>query len=413
MTSREKSIAFSPGRIGKLELKNRLVRSATFENAGSIAGEITETLLDMYRELTLGGIGLIITGIMPVYPKTVAPRQIRIDSDDYITGLQRIPKAVRDTADDCKIMAQLHHPGRQVPDPENLEQFLKYLPPAFIKVFQEARQAQGTPQEPPHIVEPTAPSAILDNTFQRTPRALTLEEIDEIIDAYAEGIRRSQEAGFDGVQLHAAHGWLLSSFLSPHTNHREDEFGGSTENRTQIVKEIYERARKKVDEDFPILIKMNTTDFFPDGTDIDEALRVGEILSKLGFSAIETSGGMWEAATRSREELGWNPVILPESRTNIKTKDQEAYFLPGAKEFKKRLDTPVMLVGGLRSIDRIEEILDEGSADFVSLSRPLIRQPNLANLWLTGEGPDKAECISCNACLPMGPDPTRCKAKKG
>jgi len=412
MTSREKSIAFSSGRIGKLELKNRLVRSATFENAGSGTGEVTDTLLNMYRDFARGGIGLIVTGIMPVYSKAVAPRQIRIDGDDYITGLQRIPKAVRDTADDCKIMAQLHHPGRQVPDPENMEQFLKYLPPAFIKVFQEAQQTQEATEEPPHIVEPTAPSAVLDEMFQRTPRALTLEEIDEIIEAYAEGIRRSQEAGFDGVQLHAAHGWLLSSFLSPHTNHREDEFGGSTENRTRIVKEIYTRGRKKVDEDFPILIKMNTTDFFPDGTDIEEALRVGEIVSNIGFGAIESSGGMWEAVTRSQEELGWAPVILPESRTKIKTKDQEAYFLPGTKALKGRTDTPIMLVGGLRSIDRIEEILDEGSADFISLSRPLIRQPNLPNLWLTGEGPDKAECISCNACLPMGPDPTRCRAKK-
>jgi 2,4-dienoyl-CoA reductase-like NADH-dependent reductase (Old Yellow Enzyme family) len=412
MASREKSIVFSSGRIGKLELKNRLVRSATYENAGSGTGEVTDTLLNMYRDFVLGGIGLIVTGIMPVYSKTVASRQIRIDADDYITGLQRIPKVVRDTAGDCKIMTQLHHPGRQVPDPENMAQFLKYLPPAFIKVFQEAQQTQETAEEHPHIVEPTAPSAVFDETFQRTPRALTLEEIDEIIEAYAEGIRRSQEAGFDGVQLHAAHGWLLSSFLSPHTNHREDEFGGSTENRTRIVKEIYTRGRKKVDADFPILIKMNTTDFFPDGTDIEEALRVGEIVSNIGFSAIESSGGMWETVTRSQEELGWIPVILPESRTKINTKDQEAYFLPGAKALKSRIDTPIMLVGGLKSIDRIEEILDEGSADFVSLSRPLIRQPNLPNLWLTGEGPDKAECISCNACLPMGPDPTRCKAKK-
>jgi len=139
---------------------------------------------------------------------------------------------------------------------------------------------------------------------------------------------------------------------------------------------------------------------------------VGEIVSNIGFGAIESSGGMWEAVTRSQEELGWAPVILPESRTKIKTKDQEAYFLPGTKALKGRTDTPIMLVGGLRSIDRIEEILDEGSADFISLSRPLIRQPNLPNLWLTGEGPDKAECISCNACLPMGPDPTRCRAKK-
>ena len=123
----------------------------------------------------------------------------------------------------------------------------------------QALQGGQVQEEHPHGIEPTAPSAIFDEIFQRTPRALSLEEIGEIIDAYAEGIRRAREADFDGVQLHAAHGWLLSSFLSPRTNQRDDQYGGSTENRTRIVTQIYESARKKVGEDFPILIKFNTT----------------------------------------------------------------------------------------------------------------------------------------------------------
>ena len=150
----------------------------------------------------------------------------------------------------------------------------------------------------------------------------------------------------------------------------------------------------------------------PDGIDIVEATKVGKIFSKIGFDAIETSGGMWEAVTQGQEKLGWTPVILPESRTEIKSKDQEAYFLPGARALKDEIKNPILLVGGFKSFDKIEEILESGSADFISLSRPLIRQPDLPNLWLSGSGKNTAECISCNACLPIGAEPTRCRAKK-
>ena len=249
--------------------------------------------------------------------------------------------------------------------------------------------------------EATAPSAVHDAFFDRTPREVTPTEIERIIGAFAEGIVRAREAGFDGVQLHAAHGYLLSSFLSPGTNRRDDQYGGSTENRTRIVREIYKQARSKVGNDFPILIKMNTTDFLPGGMDMTEAVRVGKMLSDTGFTAIEASGGMWEATTRPKEELGWDPVILPESRTGIKSKGQEAYFLPGANALKEEIAAPIILVGGLRSFSRIEKVLNSKAADFVSLSRPLIRQPDLPNRWFSGEGADKAECISCNACLPI------------
>ena len=407
MTGRTDSIAFTPGRIGTLNIKNRLVRSATFENAATSRGEVTDDLVDLYRDLAKGGIGLIITGIACVYSKAVAPHQTRIDDDRYIEGLQRISNVAREVASDCRIMAQLHHPGRQVMD---LSAGLPPMPPALIAHLQRAQQVPQMPEGQHVEIEPTAPSAVPDLLFHRTPRALTVEEIEEIVEAYAEGIRRVEEAGFDGVQLHAAHGWLLSSFLSPHTNRRDDRYGGSTENRTRIICEIYERARKRVDADFPILIKINATDFIPGGTDTDEAAEVAAILAQAGLAAIETSGGMWEAVTRSRDELGWLPVMIPEARVGIKTKEQEAYFLDGAKAVRRKIKAPVILVGGMRSIGRIEEVIQSGAADFVSMSRPLIRQPDLPNLWLTGEGPDRAACISCNACLPIAQGRIRCNA---
>jgi 2,4-dienoyl-CoA reductase-like NADH-dependent reductase (Old Yellow Enzyme family) len=348
-----------------------------------------------------------------VYPSAVSPRLImRVDDDSFIPGLAKIPQAVREAAPDCKVVLQLHHPGRQVVNREDAAKFRPVAPPAFVAYVMKHPELLAPHEGAPHIVEPTAPSAVYDAFFDRTPRALTREEIEKIIDAFAEGARRAQEAGFDGVQIHAAHGYLLSSFLSPRTNVRDDEYGGSTENRTRIIREIYRRARGKVGDDFPILIKMNTTDFLPGGVDLDEALRIGKIITETGFTAIETSGGMYESLTRKEEELGWTPVFMSEARTGIKTKDQEAYFLPGAKAIKEETNATVILVGGLKSFSRIEEVLESRAVDFVSMSRPLIRQPDLPRLWLSGQGPDKAECISCNACLPVGNDPFDCRARK-
>ena len=413
MSEREKSAVFTPGRIGHLEIKNRLVRSATYENAATSKGEVSDFLVDRYRTLARGGVGMIITGITGVYSEAIAPHLImRADDDSLIPSLKKIPQAVREVATDCKVMLQLHHPGRQVVNREDAAKFRPVAPPAFVAYVRKHPELLAPQGGAPRLFEPTAPSPVYDTFFDRTPRALTLEEIEEIIDAFAEGARRAQEADFDGIQIHAAHGYLLSSFLSPRTNRRDDEYGGSTDNRTRILTEIYRHARGKVGDRFPILIKMNVSDFLPGGIDINEALRIGKIITETGFSAIETSGGMYESLTRKQEELGWPPLFMAEARTGIKTKNQEAYFLPGAAALKKETKATIILVGGLKSLSRIEEVLESGAADFVSMSRPLIRQPDLPNLWFSGQGPDKAECISCNACLPIGNDPVDCRARK-
>jgi len=412
MVTRNDSIVFTPARIGQLNIKNRLIRSATYENAATKEGEVSDFLVDLYRTLAKGGVGLIITSVATVYSKA---RQMhfgmRVDSDSFIPSLKKIPRAIREGAPDCKVMLQLGHPGRQVINQEDAIKLLPVLPQAFLAYIQRHPELMLPLEEAPHVVEPTAPSAIYDATFDRTPRALTVEEIEEIIESFTDGVRRAQEAGFDGVQLHAAHGYLLSSFLSPRTNQRADQYGGSTENRIRIIKDIYRRARKEVSERFPILIKINTTDFLPGGIDLAEVVQVGRALSEIGFAAIEASGGMWEALTRKQEELGWTPVILPEARTGIKAQDQEAYFLPGAKALKEKTNATIILVGGLRSFSKIEEILTSKGADFVSMSRPLIRQPNLPSLWGSEEGPDKAECISCNACMPISNARLTCRIK--
>jgi len=379
IAKRESSIAFQTGEIGSIKLKNRLVRSATFEAMATKDGKVTDIQVELYRTLAQGGVGLIITGHASVHIGwSAGSHMTRISDDSFISMIRKIARAVHQVGNDCKVVLQLTQFGRQC-----------------------LETVEGR----------VAPSAVYDTLFQGTPREITSEEINGIIECFSEAIRRAREAEFDGVQLHAAHGYLLSSFLSPHTNRRDDEYGGSTQKRARIMKEIYYRATRKVGYDFPILVKINTDDFFPGGIDSYEAVRIAEELAKIGYTAIETSGGIWEAITRSEEELGWKPVLLPEARTGLKTKKQEAYFWENAKKIKKRVDIPIILVGGIKSIDKIEEILQEGSVDFCSLARPLIREPDLPNRWLQGMGSETAKCKSCNACLPIG-GPLKCKSEE-
>ena len=414
MALRKESILFSPSRIGTVALKNRLVRSATYENAATGEGKVTDRLLSLYGKLAEGGAGLIVTGITGVHPKAHSPHfMMCVHDDSFIPGLTELARKIHETDRGCKVMLQLHHPGRQIINPKDAAQVAPFRAPAFVSCTERYPEFSEPPAKTASPVEPTAPSAVFDRMFDRYPRALATEEIEEIIMAFVEGIRRAREAGFDGVQLHAAHGWLLSSFLSPHTNKRNDRYGGSTENRTRIVREIRARARTIAGDDFPVLIKFNTTDFLPEGTDLSEAIRIAKLLAGAGFDAIEASGGMWECVIRGKKELGWPAVFLPESRTKIGSKDRQAYFLDAAKALKQSIDIPIITVGGIRSFSMAEEILSSQWADFVSLSRPLIRQPDLPNLWQTGMGDGTAQCISCNACLPFRDYRLVCRARKG
>jgi len=379
MGDRENSPVFRPGKIGTVAIKNRLIRAATGDRSNNEKGEVTEYTINTYRNQAKGGVGAIITGHVAPLPKGYPnPTMTRFHDDAFIPGVRKIARAVHEHRNDCRVFLQLGHAGRQIRSPSDQE--------------------------------PVAPSPNINKNIRamgeilKDPRPLRPEEIEEIIEGFSEAVRRARDAEFDGVELHAAHGWLLSSFLSPHTNRREDEYGGSTENRVRIVKEIYERGRKKAGDDFPILIKINTEDSIPGGVDIPEAARIGERLYKIGFDAVETSGGMWEALSRPEEELGWKPVTLPEARIDIQAEEKQFYNLPGAREIKKRTDVPLILIGGVRSVRRIEEILTNGWADFFSMCRPFIREPDLPDRWLRGEGPEHATCISCNKCIHR-PDP--------
>ncbi|MFX1340620.1 MAG: NADH:flavin oxidoreductase [Promethearchaeota archaeon] len=375
----KKIMMFStPKKIGNLEIKNRFVRSATFESLASDS-YVNDKLINFYKALAEGGVGLIITGAVAVQKNArISEMQMGIFKDDFISGLKKIANIAHKYGNECKISLQLHHAGTQ----------------NFVEK------------------DRVAPSAVYNPFLKKSPREMTLDEIKETIEAFAQGIRRTKEAGFDAVQLHGGHGWLLSAFLSPYTNIRTDEYGGNTENRVRIVEEIYKRAIELVGTNFPIMIKYNSDDFMEGGMDLNEGKKIADRLSKLGFVALEISGGMWAAVTRSEEELGWKIAMLPESRISIGTVNEPAYNVPYAKEIKKVVDIPIIAIGGINSLVLAENILEEGSADFIALARPFIREPNLPNRWLKGESDAGVKCIYCNTCIGSLSKGIRCVTKE-
>lgn len=346
---------FSPFEIKTIKMKNRIVRSATYEKMADEDGFVTEQLINLYVNLAKGGVGLIITGNALVHVSgRSAPKMLCIHNDFYIDGLKKLTSSVH--AGGGKIIIQLSHGGRQC---------------ASIFLY-------GNP--------PVAPSAVYEPVYKVMPRELTQEEIWEIIESFGKAARRAKEAGFDGVQIHGAHGYLVNQFLSPYTNRRNDYWGGDEERRFHFLEEVYNSIRDNVGYDYPVMIKFNACDFVEGGLTLEESLRIAKRLENMGIDAIEVSGGIVESKPEER------PV-----RMKIDAPEKEAYFREFSREFKKNLKVPIMLVGGIRSRQVAEDILQKNDADLVSLSRPLIREPDLPNKWMKGK--EKSDCISCNECM--------------
>ena len=383
--SRQAYAVFSEGIIARMKIKNRLVRSATYEAAMTEDGRTTDKILMLYKDLSEGGVGMIITGHMAVLPQGKGQaRQTPINADTFIPEIARIADTVHRYGNSCKIVAQLSHSGRQV---------LQWA----VKHEHVSAQAVG-------------PSAVPSPILRMQARALSLEEIQQVIQAFVDAIVRVQQAGYDGAQLHAAHGYLLSSFLSPYTNRRTDPYGGSSPNRVRIIREIITRARRQVG-DFPILIKINCDDHVEGGISPDSFPELAGEIERAGVDAIEVSGGMWDCLVRSEEELGFIPVPIPEARTYINTPERQSYFLNYVKNLK--LSVPILLVGGNRNIEHMENILHEGHVSFFSLCRPLINEPGLPQRWLEGQGKETAHCVSCNGCMTtIAKGPVSCLLKK-
>ncbi|MFM1946720.1 MAG: hypothetical protein RL207_1003 [Bacteroidota bacterium] len=325
-------------------VKNRIGKSAMSENMGSKGFVSNRSFQTLYERWSDGGTGLLITGNVMVDQRALGEaRNVVIEKGINDPSLKLWSEAGR--KNQAHIWVQLNHPGKQSP------KFLTKLP--------------------------VAPSAIplkkpLNRVFN-TPRALSDAEIIEIITRFAYAAKVCKENGFTGVQIHGAHGYLVSQFLSPTHNQRTDKWGGSIENRMRFVTEIYQAIRTEVGPEFPVSIKLNSADFQKGGFSKEDSMAVVKHLSDLGMDLIEISGGTYET-----------PVM---TGTNVKesTKIREAYFLEYCEEVRKIVKTPLMLTGGFRSSQGMNAALATGVCDMVGIARSLAINPNFSKELLSGK----------------------------
>ena len=344
---------FEPSEINGMILSNRFVRSATWEGMAADDGACTPKLIDLMAGLAKGGVGLIISSHAYVLKEGQSgPWQLGIYKDELVPGLQDMTAAVHEN--NGKIVVQLAHGGY-------------YAHPKLIG---------QTPKAPSNA-----------EFMSKTPRdEMSADDIRNVISAFEAGAKRAKAAGFDGIQIHSAHGYLLSQFLSPAFNQRKDAYGGDIQNRARVHIAVLQGIRRAVGDDYPVLIKINCQDFIENGLTVEDSLQVAKMLVAEGIDAIELSGGILSSKT------------LSPSRVGIKTEDKEAYFQEDAKAFKAQLDVPLILVGGNRSLPVAERLVQDGIADYISMCRPLIREPDLINRWKSGDM-SKAACVSDNMCF--------------
>lgn len=346
------SALFETTRINGLDLANRFVRSATWEAMARKDGVPTPALIELMAALATGQVGLIISSHAYITPQGQAsPLQTGIYQDALIKPLRAMTTAVH--ARQGKIVAQLAHAGRFT--------------------------SESLTGQPPLAV------SIKDPVQNKKYQEASPGDLYQLSSDFAAAARRAQAAGFDGVQLHAAHGYLLSQSLSPAFNQRKDHYGGSLENRARLLLACVAAVRETVGERYPVMVKLNSADFVENGLVLEESLRVGQWLQEAGVDAIEVSGGTIASGDLS-------PV-----RKAIHTEEKEAYFREAAQRFKAALQIPVMLVGGIRSLPVAESLLSAGVADYFSMARPLIREPDLIARWAQGDR-RKARCLSDNLC---------------
>ena len=347
---------FEESSINHMSLKNRFVRAATWEGLATKRGEVTTKLIEMMVSLAKGGVGLIISSHSYVSKEGQGtPWQLGVHYDELIPKLIEMTSAVHENGG--KIIMQLAHAG------------------LYAEVSLTGQPALAVSDH--------------DDFPEGSLKTITSEDIQRLVSSYALAAKRAQEAGFDGIEIHSGHGYFLSQFLSPAYNRRKDTYGGSIDNRARIHLQIYHAIREVVGKDYPILIKMNCADFIENGLTIDDSLQTAKLFADAGFDAIEVSGGIIRTGK------------LSPSRPGITTEDKEAYFKEYARKFKSEIKTPLILVGGLRSFEVADKIIVDGIADYISMSRPLIREPDLINRWQKGDL-RKAECKSDNLCFNPG-----------
>lgn len=348
---------FESTSIHNMVLTNRFIRSATWEGLAGNDGSATQELTDMLSRLIDGGVALVITGLAYVSREgQTFPWELGICSDRFISGLSAMTESVH--AMGGKIAIQLGHAGSGA---------------AF----------------PLSGLEPVGPSVPEPET-RLAGREMKRDDIRRVIQAFADAAVRASTAGFDALQIHAAHGYLISQFLSPFYNKRKDEYGGSIENRVRLLLEILKAIRKAVGPDYPVLIKLNSEDFLFGGFTKEDMLQTAAMLEEESIDAIELSGGTPLSGKYSSIRKGKPAPGEP-----------EVYYEAAARRYKEKIGVPLILVGGIRTFEASSRLVEEGIADYIALSRPFIREPDLVNRWQSGDVRPSL-CISDSGCLGSG-----------
>ena len=344
---------FEQGKIGNLLLKNRVVMPPMETNLSGTEGEITDHQIRYYEERAKGGAGLIIVEMTSVeykYGKASAV-QTRIDDDRFIPGFHRLANALHKYG--TKMFVQLHHGGRQ-----------------SSSIYIDGRQI-------------VAPSPITSAAVGEEPRELTTAEVKELVNKFIMGAVRSKLAGADGVEVHAAHGYLVNEFLSPLTNIRTDEYGGSFENRMRFLEEIILGIKEQCGRDYPVIVRLSVDEFVEGGMDVELGKRIGMHLEKIGVDAIHASAGTYESFEVVIEsplyEQGWRVYL--------------------AEEMKKAVSIPVIAVGVIREPEFAESILADGKADFIAIGRGQIADPEWVHKVMEGRESEIRKCICCMHCI--------------
>jgi len=332
-------------------VRNRLFKSAMSEALAQRNGCPTPELTRLYQAWADGGIGLCVTGNVMIDKRAVGePGNVIIEGDEHLGALREWAQAATRGGAACWV--QLNHPGKQAPKGLNKEN----VSPSAIP-FRAEMQA-----------------------FFPTPRALTSAEIEGLVQRFATAARVVKQAGFSGVQIHGAHGYLVSQFLSPHHNQRDDEWGGSAEKRRRFVLAVYRAMREQVGPDFPIGIKLNSADFQRGGFTEAESLDTIRALADAGIDLIEISGGTYEAPamTGVKDKASQEPV-------KDSTRQREAYFLAFAEKARLAVQVPLVVTGGFRTLGGMAQAIQSGAVDMVGLARALALEPDLPRRLLAGE----------------------------
>jgi len=346
---------FERTQIRSLPMANRFVRSATYDSLADREGAVTPALIDFHALLARGGVGLILPGYAYVLKDGRAHvGQLGAHDDAMLRGLTDLAQAVHEAGG--RVALQIVHCG----------------------AHSDAADTGEQPMGPCAISTADGPIC----------RAMTREDIDRVVQGFGDAAARAQRAGFDAVQIHAAHGYLLSQFMSPFYNRRTDAYGGSALNRGRIVFEVYDRVRQAVGREYPVLIKLNCTDFLDDGLQLSDVVLTAKRLEEDGIDAIELSGGTI-----------WGHRVLGDvNKMAFRIVQEEAYYCDAASLLQREVETPIILTGGIRSYEVARDLVETGVADYIGLCRPLIREPDLVMRWERGDL-HKSACVSDNACF--------------